>query len=99
MADWTTDLLAPTSAECTASNSTNTATNVATGAIASTSVSEILNVAPQPLTAASTSLIPTTDFLRTNEQIQKQVDARFTELHNAQTTTSTSGKLKSQRGG
>ena len=39
------------------------------------------NVAAQNLMADNASVIPSTEFLRTNEQIQKQVDARFAELH------------------
>ena len=43
-------------------------------------------------------IVPNTDFLKMNAAIQSQVDARFLELHNS-TVSTTSHKLKSQRGG
>ena len=57
------------------------------------------NVATACPVFVNTSVVPTTEYLRTSTDIQKQVDARFVELHNAQGLQSTSGKLKSQRGG
>ena len=44
------------------------------------------------------SIVPSTDFLRSDRAIQQQVDARFLELQGAANLL-TSGKLKSQRGG
>ena len=44
------------------------------------------------------SVIPTTDFLKNDNIIQQQVDARFLELQGAANLLQ-SGKLKSQRGG
>ena len=43
-------------------------------------------------------IVPSLDFLKTNAQIQAQVDARVLEYQNAQVTAQ-QGKLKSQRGG
>ena len=57
------------------------------------------NVATPTALFVSTAVIPTTDYLKNNIDIQKQVDARFVELHNAQVLSSSTGKLKSQRGG
>ena len=42
------------------------------------------NVATPTALSVSTTVIPTTEYLRNNLDIQKQVDARFVELHNAQ---------------
>ena len=49
LAGKTTDLIIPTSAASDASNYANNATSIVTGAIASTSISENLNVAQQNL--------------------------------------------------
>ena len=57
------------------------------------------NVATPTALSVSTAVVPTTDYLKNNLDIQKQVDARFVELHNAQVLSSSTGKLKSQRGG
>ena len=63
--------------------SSSTASNVAT---------------TQPVSLSDTAIIPSTEYLRTNAEIQKQVDARFIELHSNQVQNN-AGKLKSQRGG
>ena len=58
--------------------------------------SNVVNSCPA---AVSTAVVPTTEYLRSNTDIQRQVDARFVELQNAQGPQSTSRKLKSRRGG
>ena len=63
--------------------SSNTASNVATA---------------QPVSLSDTAVIPSTEYLRTNAEIQRQVDARFIELHSSQVQNN-AGKLKAQRGG
>ena len=103
LADRTTDLV-PTSAVSVASNSLQasnnaTATASASNATATAMTSNFSNVVPQSVNATNTSIIPTMDLLKSNQDIQKQVDARFAELHNSQASISSSGKLKSQRGG
>ena len=101
LADRTTDSVNPASASSTA-----TANPIAINATASNAsnnvtglVNDALSVAPVSFSGNNGNLVPTTDFLRSNIDIQRQVDVRFAELHNAQVATSSSGKLKSQRGG
>ena len=62
-------------------------------------VNDALNVAPVSFSGNNGNIVPTTDFLRSNNDIQRQVDVRFAELHSAQVATTSSGKLRSQRGG
>ena len=64
-------------------------------ALSSSNTPQPSNVAAPTLTVSDT--VPTSEYLRTNVDIQRQVDARFQELHSTQ--VSSTGKLKSQRGG
>ena len=103
MADRTTNLTNPASAGSTATvnpiatNATASASNASNSA--TVPVNDTLSVAPVNFSGNSGNIVPTTDFLRSNTDIQRQVDVRFAELHNAQVATSSLGKLKSQRGG
>ena len=56
------------------------------------------NVANVSNDVVDDSVIPSTDFLRSNKVIQQQVDARFLELQTVANLPA-QGKLKSQRGG
>ena len=102
LADRTTDLV-PTSAVSVsgsfATTNNATTTNLASNATVTASTSNSSNVAPYNDNAASSSIIPTMDLLKSNQDIQKQMDARFAELHNSEVFISSSGKLKSQRWG
>ena len=102
LAGRTTDLVTPTSATVVASTATSTAQNsYATGSTSSIAASQrdISNVVSCSLGVANSNIIPSAEFLKSNDEIQRKVDARFAELHNAQVAFQTTGKLKSQRGG
>ena len=83
LADRTTNLLTPTTADNVAQNQLNTDINSSSQSIVTTSSSNSSNVVPEQAHAANSNVILAMDFLRTNSEIQRQIDSRFIELQNS----------------